>query len=79
MVGDLLRQCASEGDIVLAAVHDISLVLDIADEVIVLKEGHLALAGSTNAVLTPSSLGEVFGVDLAWATDEAGNRHLVQP
>ena len=79
MVGDLLRQCASEGDIVLAAVHDISLVLDIADEVIVLKEGHLALACSTNAVLTPSSLGEVFGVDLAWATDEAGNRHLVQP
>jgi ABC-type cobalamin/Fe3+-siderophores transport system ATPase subunit len=78
-VSELLRQCASEGDIVIAAVHDISLVLDIADEVIVLKDGQLVLAGATKAVLTPSSLGDVFGVDLAWATDEAGNRHLVQP
>ena len=79
MVGDMLRQCACEGDIVFAAVHNIPLALDIADEVIVLREGQLVLAGATHAVLTPSSLGDVFGVDLAWATDQAGNRHLVQP
>ncbi|MDP7006285.1 MAG: ABC transporter ATP-binding protein [Phycisphaerales bacterium] len=79
LIGDLLRKCASEGDIVIAAIHDIALAMDIADEVIVLKEGRLVLAGATKAVLTPSSLGDVFGVDLAWATDEAGTRHLVQP
>jgi iron complex transport system ATP-binding protein len=79
MVGDMLRQCACEGDIVIAAVHNIPFALDIADEVIVLREGQLVLAGATKAVLTPSSLGDVFGVDLAWATDQAGNRHLVQP
>ncbi len=79
VVGELLRQCASEGDIVISAVHDISFALDISDEVLVLKDGQLALAGATKAVLTPSSLGDVFGVDLAWATDEAGNQHLVQP
>ena len=39
--------------------------MEIADEVIVLKEGQVVLAGQTTAVLTPSSLGEVFGVDLA--------------
>ena len=79
MVGDLLRQCASEGDIVVAAVHNIPFALDIGDEVLVLREGQLVLAGATGAVLTPGSLGDVFGVDLAWATDDAGNRHLVQP
>ncbi len=79
MVGETLRQCASEGDIVVTAVHNIPFALDIADEVLVLRDGQLTLAGATNAVLTPSSLGHVFGVDLAWATDDAGNRHLVQP
>ncbi len=79
MVGEILCQCASEGDIVIAAMHDISFALEIADEVFVLKEGQLVLAGATKAVLTPSSLGDVFGVDLAWATDDAGNRHLVHP
>ena len=75
----LLRQCASEGDIVIASLHDISFAMDIADEVLVLKEGQVVLAGQTGAVLTPSSLGEVFGVDLTWAVDEAGKRHLVMP
>lgn len=79
MVGNMLRQCASEGDIVIAAVHDIPLAMDISDEVLVLRDGLLVLAGATKAVLNPSSLGDVFGVDLAWATDEAGTRYLVQP
>ncbi|MDG1136774.1 MAG: ABC transporter ATP-binding protein [Phycisphaerales bacterium] len=79
MVGDVLRQCASEGDIVIAAVHNIAFALDVADEALVLRDGQLTLAGNSTAVLTPSSLGDVFGVDLAWATDDAGNRHLVQP
>ncbi|HIA72315.1 MAG TPA: hypothetical protein EYO01_06430 [Phycisphaerales bacterium] len=59
--------------------HNIPFALDIGDEVLVLREGQLVLAGATGAVLTPGSLGDVFGVDLAWATDDAGNRHLVQP
>ena len=79
MMGAMLRQCAEEGDIVIAAMHDIAFAMDIADEVLVLREGQLVLAGETHAVLTPSSLGSVFGVDLAWATDEAGKRHLVLP
>jgi iron complex transport system ATP-binding protein len=76
-MGDLLRQCASEGDIVIAALHDISFAMEIADEVIVLKEGQVVLAGQTQAVLTPSSLSGVFQVDLTWAVDDAGKRHLV--
>ena len=79
LVGDLLRQCAAEGDIVLAAMHDIAFAMDLVDEVLVLRDGQVALAGETQAVLTPSSLGGVFGGDLAWALDDAGKRHLVLP
>jgi len=78
-MGDLLRSCATEGDIVVAALHDIAFAMEIADEVIVLKEGQIVLAGQTKAVLTPSSLGGVFGVDLTWARDESGKLHLVMP
>ena len=78
-MGTLLRNCANEGDIVIAALHDIAFAMEIADEVIVLKEGMVVLAGQLDAVLTPSSLGGVFGVDLTWATDDAGKRHLVLP
>ena len=76
-MGEMLKQCASEGDIVIAALHDISFAMEIADAVIVLKEGRIVLDGQTNAVLTPSSLGGIYGVDLNWAVDEAGKRHLV--
>ncbi len=78
-MGNNLRHCAEEGDIVVAALHDIAFAMEIADEVIVLKAGKVALAGKTDAVLTPSSLGGVFGVDLTWAMDDAGKRHLVLP
>ena len=78
-MGTLLRRCASEGDIVIAALHDIAFAMEIADEVLVLKEGQVVLAGQVDAVLTPSSLGGVFGVDLTWAMDESGKRHLVLP
>ncbi len=78
-MGNLLKACALEGDIVIAAFHDIAFAMDVADEVIVLKEGQIVLAGQTSAVLTPSSLGGVFGVDLTWAQDDSGKRHLVMP
>lgn len=78
-MGTLLRECAEEGDIVIAALHDIAFAMDVADEVLVLKEGQIVLAGQMNAVLTPSSLGGVFGVDLTWAVDDDGKRHLVLP
>ena len=79
LMGELLRQCATDGDIVVAAMHDIAFAMDVADEVLVLRDGQLVLAGETQAVLTPSSLADVFGVDLAWARDDAGKRHLVIP
>ncbi|MDP7008829.1 MAG: ABC transporter ATP-binding protein [Phycisphaerales bacterium] len=79
IVCDILRACACEGDLVVFAVHDLSMAINLSDTAFVLRRGELALAGQSQAILNPGSLGEVFGVDLAWATDEAGKRHLISP
>ena len=79
VVANVLRKCASEGDLVIAAIHNVALAIELADTAFVLKRGELVLSGQSSAVLTLGSLGEVFGVDLAWATDDAGKRYLVTP
>ncbi len=79
IVADVLRKCALEGDLVIAAIHDVALAINLADTAFVLRNGDLVLAGQSSAVLSPGSLGDVFGVDLAWATDDGGKRHLVSP
>ena len=65
--------------LVITAIHDVALAIHMADTAFVLRHGELVLAGNSSAVLSPGSLGEVFGVDLAWATDDAGKRHLICP
>ena len=79
LVANMLRKCADEGDLVIAAIHNVALAIDLADTAFVLRHGELVLAGQSSAILTPGSLGEVFGVDLAWAIDDSGKRHLVSP
>ncbi len=79
IVAEVLRKCSSEGDLVIAAIHDVALAIHLAHTAFVLRNGELVLAGQSSAVLSPGSLGEVFGVDLAWATDDAGKRHLISP
>tara|TARA_B100000470_G_C19587426_1_gene300591 strand:- start:319 stop:663 length:345 start_codon:yes stop_codon:yes gene_type:complete len=79
IVSDVLRKCAIEGDLVITAIHDVALAINLADTAFVLRNGDLVLAGQSSAVLSPGSLGDVFGVDLAWATDGGGKRHLVSP
>jgi iron complex transport system ATP-binding protein len=76
---DILKQCASEGDLVLCAVHDLDLANEMAADVWVLDEGRLVIAGSADAVLSPGAIGAIFGIDLDWAVDGGGDRHLVRP
>ena len=38
-MGKCMKQCASEGDIVIVSLHEISFAMDIADEVLVCKGG----------------------------------------
>ncbi|MDU1524337.1 MAG: ATP-binding cassette domain-containing protein, partial [Cutibacterium granulosum] len=49
---DLLRQVTDEGMAVLLITHDMAVVADIADEVAVMKKGHIVERGSADAIFS---------------------------
>ena len=61
---ELLRTRARAGDGILVVLHDINLAAAHCDQVVVLKEGAVAVAGAPAVALTPETLGDVYGVDL---------------
>ncbi|WP_068261196.1 ABC transporter ATP-binding protein [Janibacter limosus] len=74
----LLDTVRGLGRTVLAAVHDLSLAATHFDRVAVLHEGRLHAVGTPTEVLTPQTIGLVFGVEAAQLTDPATGRvHLV--
>lgn len=58
----LLRQLATSGTAILAALHDINLAAGYCDQVIVLAEGTVVAAGAPGEVLTPQLLSDVYRV-----------------
>jgi len=53
-LGNILRKLANEGHAIVLATHDVELVAEIADRVMVLAEGELVADGDTDEVLTAS-------------------------
>ena len=49
---DLLRQLTDEGMAVLLITHDMAVVADIADEVAVMRKGHIVERGSVDAIFS---------------------------
>lgn len=62
--GELLSLVASLGIAVVAALHDLTLVDDFADQVAVLEGGRLIACGSPTETLTSERVRAVFDVDL---------------
>ena len=62
--GELLSLVASLGIAVVAALHDLTLVDDFADQVAVLEGGRMLACGSPVETLTGQRVREVFDVDL---------------
>ena len=62
---DLLRRLAREQDIaVLMASHDLNLAGAFADPLVLLHDGRVAAHGAPGAVLQPSILSSVYGVEM---------------
>ena len=60
---DLLRQETREnGLITLIVLHDLNIALRHADHCLMIKKGHLVADGAPAQVITPDTLGEVYGV-----------------
>ena len=60
---ELLRELASNGRTVLAALHDLGLAAAYADHVIVLDGGRVVASGAPGDVLEPGLIRQVWGVE----------------
>ncbi|MBD2747518.1 heme ABC transporter ATP-binding protein [Microvirga sp. BT688] len=58
------RGLARQGLAVIAVLHDLQLASGLADELVLLHRGSLVTRGTPDAVLTPATLANVFGIAL---------------
>ncbi len=73
---EALRAEARRGRLVVAVTHDIGLAARMADLVMVIDEGRIAALGPPAAVMTPTLLRDVYGVE-ALSFDHQGQPVLV--
>jgi branched-chain amino acid transport system ATP-binding protein len=57
---DVVRDCRAQGVSVLVIEHDLQFMRDLADDAVVLAEGHVVAAGETNDVLTRPEVLEAY-------------------
>jgi iron complex transport system ATP-binding protein len=67
-----LRAHADQGRSVLMAIHDLDLAARAADEVLALRDGRLVATGPVEAVLSETTLTELYDVPARVLRDEAG-------
>lgn len=68
----LLRELRSSGTALLFSTHDPQFALNLADEVIVLKEGHVLAAGSPEETIQSEVLSETYGTPVRVVDTPAG-------
>jgi iron complex transport system ATP-binding protein len=61
---------------VLWATHDLNEALDLADHIVMLREGRLLGAGTVSECVSPPSLEETFGVPARIESDASGRMRV---
>jgi iron complex transport system ATP-binding protein len=64
----MLRAAAERGMGVVAVLHDLTLAARVADDILLLKEGHVLAAGAAGEVLTEGNIAAAYGVRAAIVT-----------
>ena len=64
----ILSELKREGKSVVAVLHDLSMALDVADQVAVMKDGGLLFAGTPEEIIASGAVEEAFGVKLTKET-----------
>ncbi|MDE1468027.1 ABC transporter ATP-binding protein [Aurantiacibacter sp. D1-12] len=72
----VLREEADAGSGVVLVLHDLSLAMNYADRVLVLREGKLVADGTPEAALSPEVIANGWGVEAKWI-GEPGSRALI--
>ncbi len=69
---DMARELADRGKAVVLVLHDISLALRVADQMIVLKNGEIKGCGTSQQIFESGVLNEVFGLTIKRVQTEDG-------
>lgn len=73
---EMARQLAVEGKAVVMVLHDLTQALQVADKVIVLKEGEIVAQGTANEIFESGSLQKVFHVEIERVYTKKGWHYL---
>ncbi|MFA5964378.1 MAG: ABC transporter ATP-binding protein [Sphingomonas sp.] len=69
---DRLRTVADGGAGVVIVLHDLGHAASVADDVLLLKNGHIAAFGEVREILTEQRVAEVFEVKVRWIETDDG-------
>lgn len=69
---EMARQLAEQGKCVIMVLHDLSQALQIADEIIVMKEGEILDTGTPQKIYENGKIQEAFEVELEYIETENG-------
>ena len=74
---ELCRSLVNEQKTIIAVMHDLNLVGQYADRVVLLSEGRLVLQGQPNEVFQREPLREIYGVDFDIWQNSQGRLHIM--
>ena len=74
---ELCRSLVNEQKTIIAVMHDLNLVAQYADQVLLLSEGRLVLQGQPNEVFQREPLREIYGVDFDIWQNSQGRLHIM--
>ena len=74
---ELCRSLVNERKTIIAVMHDLNLVAQYADRVLLLSEGRLVLQGQPNEVFQREPLREIYGVDFDIWQNSQGRLHIM--
>lgn len=69
---EMAKELAAQGKAVVLILHDISMALRVADQILVLSNGALVQSGSPEAVFSSGILTKVFGIEIKRVRTEEG-------
>ena len=73
---EMARQLAREGKVIVMVLHDLTQALQIADKVVVLKEGEIISQGTPDEIFESGSLQKAFHVEIERVHTKSGWHYL---
>ncbi|WP_061015395.1 ABC transporter ATP-binding protein [Microbacterium sp. CCH5-D1] len=74
---DLLRGLNTQGKTVIAVLHDLNQAARYADNLVLMKEGHVIATGTPSELITAERVGDVFGIDAVVTPDPVTGTPMV--